>query len=107
MDQGGNQVYRKTKISSYSFRQQHLNNIQGLTDRLSNDFWNSARRLQDREATVTNEGVKKVPFDAVATLTGIAAGLVFSAFNNAILSKTTQVSIPPPLASMTFEFAKS
>ena len=30
----------------------------------------------------------------MAALTGVAAGLVFSAFNNAILSKTTQIIQP-------------
>ena len=71
-----------------------LTNITQLSDRLSNDFWNTAQRLQDREFTVTPEGEKKKPFDATAALTGIAAAVAFSAFNNAILSKSTQISQP-------------
>jgi len=64
-----------------------LTNIQSLTDRLSNDFWTTAQRLQDREATID-----KPNLDAKAALTGIAAAVAFSAFNNAIKSKSTQVT---------------
>jgi len=64
-----------------------LNNITSLTDRLSNDFWTTAQRLQDRENTVD-----KPNLDAKAALTGIAAAVAFSAFNNAIKSKSTQVT---------------
>lgn len=91
-DQVANQVLTKDEGFQLFISATDLNNIQGLTDRLSTDFWNTARRLQDREAAVTDQGVKKVPFNAVAALTGIAAGLVFSAFNNAIKSKSTQVT---------------
>lgn len=93
-DQVANQVLSKDESFQLFISTTDLNNIQGLTDRLSNDFWNTARRLQDREATVTDQGVKKVPFNAVAALTGIAAGLIFSAFNNAIKSKSTQITQP-------------
>ena len=93
-DQVANQVLSKDESFQLFISGTDLNNIQGLTERLSNDFWNTARRLQDREATVTDQGVKKVPFNAVAALTGIAAGLIFSAFNNAIKSKSTQVTQP-------------
>ena len=67
-----------------------LTNIQSLTDRLSNDFWTTAQRLQDREATID-----KPNLDAKAALTGIAAAVAFSAFNNAIKSKATQISTQP------------
>lgn len=93
-DQVANQVLSKDESFQLFITTLDLNNITALADRLSNDFWNTARRLQDREATVTDQGVKKVPFNAVAALTGIAAGLIFSAFNNAILSKSTQVTQP-------------
>lgn len=94
-DEVANQVLAKDQDFQLFISGTDLNNIQQLTDRLSNDFWNTARRLQDREAAVTEQGVKKAPFDAVAALTGIAAGLVFSAFNNAIVSKSTQIALAP------------
>jgi len=64
-----------------------LNNITTLTDRLANDFWNTAQRLQDRENTID-----KPNLDTKAALTGIAAAITFSAFNNAIKSKSTQIT---------------
>jgi len=64
-----------------------LNNITTLTDRLSNDFWTTAQRLQDREATVN-----KPNLDKVAALSRLAVSVAFLAFNNAIKSKSTQVT---------------
>jgi len=93
-DTVGNQVLAKDQDFQLFISATDLSNIQGLTDRLSNDFWNTAQRLQDREFTVTPEGEKKKPFDATAALTGIAAAVAFSAFNNAIKSKSTQLSQP-------------
>jgi hypothetical protein len=94
-DTVGSQILAKDQEFQLFISATDLTNIQGLTDRLSNDFWNTAQRLQDREFTVTPEGVKKTPFDSLAAMTGIAAGLVFSAFNNAIKSKSTQVTQTP------------
>src|SRR6185503_16485761 len=95
-DTVGNQVLTRDQDFQLFISATDLNNIQGLTDRLSNDFWNTAQRLQDREFTVTPEGEKKKPFDAIAALTGIAAAVAFSAFNNAIKSKSTQITATPP-----------
>jgi hypothetical protein len=95
-DTVGNQVLAKDQEFQLFISATDLTNIQGLTDRLSNDFWNTAQRLQDREFTVTPEGEKKKPFDATAALTGIAAAVAFSAFNNAIKSKSTQITATPP-----------
>ena len=93
-DTVGNQVLAKDQEFQLFISATDLNNIQGLTDRLSNDFWNTAQRLQDREAAVTPEGKPKPALDHIAALTAVAAGLVFSAFNNAILSKSTQITQP-------------
>ena len=103
-DTVGNQVLNQDKEFQLFISATDLNNIQGLTERLSNDFWNTAQRLQDREFTVTPEGEKKKPFDATAALTGIAAAVAFSSFNNAVKSKSTQITaIPPPTIPATDE----
>jgi len=94
-DTVGNQVLAKDQEFQLFISATDLTNIQGLTNRLSNDFWNTAQRLQDREFTVTPEGEKKKPFDPVPALTGIAAAVAFSAFNNAIKSKSTQITQTP------------
>ena len=91
-DTVGNQVLAKDQEFQLFISATDLNNIQGLTERLSNDFWNTAQRLQDREAAVTPEGKPKPALDHIAALTAVAAGLVFSAFNNAIKSKSTQIT---------------
>jgi len=67
-----------------------LNNITSLTDRLANDFWTTTQRLQDRENTVD-----KPNLDKVAALSRLAVSVAFLAFNNAIKSKSTQVSSQP------------
>lgn len=110
-DTVANQVLRKDEDFQLFISVTDLTNIQGLTERLSNDFWNTAQRLQDRENAVTPEGEKKKPFDAVAALTGIAVSVTFLAFNNAIKSKATQVTQPirvgqiPNNESLTFNEA--
>lgn len=96
-DTVGNQVLNTDKEFQLFISATDLNNIQGLTERLSNDFWNTAQRLQDREAAVTPEGKSKPPYDRIAAMTAIAAGLVFSAFNNAIKSKSTQITTTVPV----------
>ena len=55
-DTVGTQVLRTNEDFQLFISATDLNNIQGLTDRLSNDFWNTAQRLQDSEAAVTPEG---------------------------------------------------
>jgi hypothetical protein len=95
-DTVGNQVLTKDEDFQLFISATDLTNIAALTERLSNDFWNTAQRLQDREATVTPEGKPKKPFDTTAALTAIAAGVAFSAFNNAIKSKSTQITQPIP-----------
>ena len=96
-DTVGTQVLKKDEAFQLFISATDLNNIQGLTDRLSNDFWNTAQRLQDREAAVTPEGKPKPALDHIAAMTGIAAGLVFSSFNNAIKSKATQITTTVPV----------
>lgn len=93
-DTVGTQVLRTNEDFQLFISATDLTNISQLTDRLSNDFWNTAQRLQDREAAVTPEGKPKPALDHIAALTAVAAGLVFSAFNNAIKSKATQISTP-------------
>lgn len=102
-DQVGSKALSKDKSFQLFISQTDLHNISNLTDKLSNDFWNTARRLQDRESAFTDQGVKKAPLDSIAAFTGIAAGLVFSAFNNAIVSKSTQIS-STPLTPLVDEF---
>ena len=94
-DTVGNQVLARDQEFQLFISATDLTNIQGLTTRLSEGFWNTAQRLQDREFTVTPEGEKKKPFDATAALTGIAAAVAFSAFNNAVKSKATQIQGKP------------
>jgi len=97
-EQVGDQVLNKDQSFQLFISTTDLNNIQALTSRLSNDFWDTARRLQDRESAVTPEGKPKPSLDHIAALSAIAAGVAFSAFNNAVLSKSSQVtSIPPPV----------
>jgi len=69
-----------------------LNNITTLTDRLANDFWTTAQRLQDRENTVD-----KPNLNAKASLAVLAVSTTFLAFNNAIKSKATQVTTQSPV----------
>lgn len=97
-DTVGNQVLAKDQEFQLFISATDLNNIQGLTERLSNDFWTTAQRLQDREAVVTPEGKPKPRLDHIAALTGIAAAVAFSAFNNAVKSKSTQITASPPPA---------
>lgn len=99
--QVGNEVLTQDQTFQLFISGTDLNNIQGLTTRISNDFWNTSQRLQDREQAVTPEGKPKNPLNHVAAITQIAATLAFSAFNKAVKSKTTQVTslpvaIPPP-----------
>lgn len=95
-DQVGNQALSKDQEFQLFISATDINNIQGLTDRLSNEFWDKARRIQDRDATVTPEGKPKPTLDHIAALAALAAGAAFSAFNNAILSKSTQITEPLP-----------
>lgn len=90
-DTVGNAILDRDQTFQLFISATDINNIEGLTTRLSDDFWDTARRLQDREVTVD-----KKPFDPVPALTGIAAAVAFSAFNNAIKSKSTQITATPP-----------
>jgi hypothetical protein len=95
-DTVGNEVLTKDQDFTLFISNTDLSNINQLTDRLSNDFWNTAQRLQDREAAVVAEtGQPKSLFNAQAALTEIAAAVAFNAFNSAVKSKTTQVTSTP------------
>jgi hypothetical protein len=68
-----------------------LNNIQQLTNDLSDQFWGTASRLHTRESDINIENGEVIPlrpFDVAAALTGIAAAVAFGSFNSAIQSKT-------------------
>jgi len=95
-DTVGNAVLDRDETFQLFISTTDINNIEGLTTRLSNDFWITAQRLQDRE-NAFQDGVKKVPFDTTAAMTGIAAAVAFSAFNNAIKSKSTQITNKSPV----------
>lgn len=68
-----------------------INNIQTLTNDMSNQFWNTAARLHSREADiniVNGEVLQKPEFNETAALTGLAALIAFNSFNSAVKSKT-------------------
>lgn len=74
-----------------------INNIQGLTDRLNEDFWQTSSRLLNRESEfVQVQGVvkKKPELDVNAAITGITASIIFTSMNLAVRSKLT--ALPPP-----------
>lgn len=93
---------------------QDINNIQGLTDRLNEDFWQISSRLMNRESEFVQLGdvVKKKPeLDVNAAITGITASIIYASMNMAVKSKMPIVTaarvrataspvspfIPPPL----------
>lgn len=86
---------------------QDINNIQGLTDRLNEDFWQTSNRLMGRESEFVQlpEGkVKKKPeLDVNAAITGITTSIIYASMNLAVKSKMPIVTAarasilsPPP-----------
>jgi hypothetical protein len=73
-----------------------IRNIQTITEDMNNQFWTTAGKLHMREnefikSLATQELIKKKEFDTEAAMIGIAALMVFKAFNNSVISKTRQV----------------
>jgi hypothetical protein len=92
----GDQINDKDKEFQLFISATDINNIQALTDRLSNDFWQRAQRLHQRENEFIQKGdvvQAKAPLDIIATMIGIAAGIAFAALNNAIRSKISEVPL--------------
>jgi hypothetical protein len=63
---------------------------------MSNQFWNTVSRLVNRENEfkinlADGQFIKKNPFAIDAAFIGTAAYFVYSAFNNAVISKVNQV----------------
>ena len=69
-----------------------INNIQSLTEKMSNQFWTTTSKLVQREQTfvknlATQSFEKKKSFDDEAAMIGLSALFAYSGFNAAVLSK--------------------
>ena len=69
-----------------------IQNIQSLTEKMSNQFWTTTGKLVQREQTfeknlATQEFIKKQSFDDEAAMIGLSALFAYSGFNAAVLSK--------------------
>jgi len=74
-----------------------VQNIQLVTDKVSNQFWKTSGRLHRRETEfiAKPEGLDLKPqFDTTAAMIGLSAFATFSAFNNAVISKMQILNNP-------------
>jgi len=72
-----------------------IQNIQDITEKMNDAFWTTTSKLHMRESefilTLDKELIKKKEFDTEAAYISIAALMIFSAFNNSVISKARQV----------------
>jgi len=85
-----------------------MDNIAQLVNTHSDYFWQTAKKLKDRQILVDTEKSRiaavKNPFDVLAAMVGNAANAVFKAFNVGIRSKLSEVkNVILPSADDEFE----
>lgn len=71
-----------------------LNNIDSLSKKMEDSFWRTSQRLLMRETefkVVNNELEQKDPFDKNAAMVATSALIVYSALNNAVVSKEQEL----------------
>ena len=90
-------VQEKSPNKVFFISGEDIQNVQNITEKMNEQFWTTTSKLHRREHEfmitlgMTPELVKKKEFDTEAAYIGIAALMVFSGFNNSIVSKTRQV----------------
>jgi len=87
-----------------------VQNIQLVTDKVSNQFWKTSGRLHRRETEfiAAPDGLEPKPeFDTIAAMIGLASFATFSAFNNAVISKIQILNNPIELGIGTSVFQNS
>mgnify|MGYP003578192731 CR=1 FL=1 len=73
-----------------------IQNIQQLTEKMSNQFWTTTEKLVRREQefildNASKELIKKKSFDDEAAIIGLSALFAYSGFNAAVLSKMQNI----------------
>lgn len=94
-------VTDKNKDFEVFISQTDIQNIARLTDKVNEQFWKTTGRLVRREQEsilVDGQLEKKKSFDTTAAMIGFSAFATFSAFNNAVVSKTQAVTNLSPIA---------
>jgi hypothetical protein len=96
----GQQIQEKAPDFTLFVSVTDVNNIQAITNDMSNQFWTTTGKLVQREnefALTEGALIPKPSFDAKAAMIGLAALFTFGAFNKAVKSKLPiAVSEPQP-----------
>jgi hypothetical protein len=91
----GNTLTEKVPEFDLFISTSDVDNIAALGDRMTEQFWNTAAKLRQRDEelklTAAGQLIPKPKFDQQAAMIGIAAAATFNAFNTAVRKKLPEV----------------